>query len=112
MQIPERSTVARAAALIVLAGVMGSSVAATDCGKAKKTNIEMLLCSNDKVARADNLMALAFRDAFRRSEDPDALLADQQRWTQNVRDACKDIPCLMRVFEDRASDLQTWRPPQ
>jgi uncharacterized protein len=91
---------------------MGGSAAATNCGKAKKTNIEMLLCSNDKVSRADSLMALAFRDAFRRSDDPDALLADQQRWTHDVRDACKDVPCLMRVFEDRASDLQTWRPPK
>ena len=112
MQRGERSLAARAVALILLAGVMGGSVAATNCGKAKKTDIEMLLCSNDKVARADNLMALAFRDAFRRNADPDALLADQQRWTHDVRDACKDIPCLMRVFEDRASELQTWRPPQ
>jgi len=112
MQRRERSMAGRTVALIFLAGVMGSSVAATNCGKARKTNIEMLLCSNDKVSRADSLMALAFRDAFRRSNDPDALLADQRRWTQDVRDACRDVPCLMRAFEDRASELQTWRPPQ
>jgi len=86
--------------------------AATNCGKPNKTGVEMLLCSNDRVSRADNLMALAFRDAFHRTHDPEALLADQQRWTREVRDACKDVPCLMRAFEDRASELETWRAPE
>ncbi|MCC7546378.1 MAG: hypothetical protein IT532_01295 [Burkholderiales bacterium] len=108
----DRGKAAYVAALIVLGLAAGSAEAVTNCGKARKTNVEMLLCSNEKVARADNLMALAFRDAFHRTDDPEALLADQQRWTTEVRDACKDVPCLMRAFEDRASELDTWRPPR
>jgi len=99
-------------AMLIAAAVPARAAAATDCGKLRKTNIEMLLCSNERLARADNLMALAFRDAFRRTEDPEALRSDQQRWTREVRDACNDVPCLMRAFEDRASELQTWRPPR
>lgn len=98
------------AACALLAASAAGASAATNCGKANKSNVEMLLCSNEKAARADNLMALAFRDAFRRSDDPDALLADQRRWTREVRDACNDVPCLMRAFEDRASELETWPP--
>lgn len=99
-------------AMLIAASAPMSAGAVTDCGKPRKTNIEMLLCSNERLARADNLMALAFRDAFRRTEDPEALRSDQQRWTREVRDACNDVPCLMRVLEDRASALQTWRPPR
>ena len=100
----------RLAAGILLVALASGASAVTNCGKPHKTNIEMLLCSNEKVGRADHLMARAFRDAFRRADDPEALLADQQRWTRKVRDACNDVPCLMRAFEDRASELETWPP--
>lgn len=68
----------------------------------------MLLCSNDRVARADALMAAAFRDAFNRTDRREALIQDQERWRQAVRDQCLDVPCLLRVYEDRASELETW----
>lgn len=108
----ERGQRALLAAVLMASAAAGVCEAATNCGKARKTNVEMLLCSNEKASRADNLMALAFRDAFLRTDDPEALISDQQRWTRDVRDACEDVPCLMRAFEDRASDLATWRPPQ
>lgn len=81
--------------------------AVTDCSR-PKTSIDWLLCSNDKAAMADNIMAAAFRDAFRRTEDKDALIQDQERWKHEVRDACNDIPCLMRAYQDRTSELETW----
>lgn len=81
--------------------------AVTDCSR-PKTSIDWLLCSNDKAALADNMMAAAFRDAFRRTEDKDALIQDQERWKHEVRDACNDIPCLTRAYQDRTSELETW----
>lgn len=86
----------------------GATHAITDCSRPNKTGVEMLLCSNDKVSRADQLMARAFRDAFNRTERREALIQDQERWRKTVRDACNDVPCLMRAFEDRASELETW----
>ncbi|MCW5621986.1 MAG: hypothetical protein KIS79_12850 [Burkholderiales bacterium] len=94
--------------LATLASGPWTAFAATDCGRAKKSNIDMLMCSNDRLARADNFMALAFRDAFRRADDPEALIADQARWREEVRDACMDVPCLLRAYEDRTSELTTW----
>jgi len=110
MNAVEPRRLLRIVACALFAAAAAGASAATNCGKPDKTNVEMLLCSNEKAARADNLMALAFRDAFRRADDPDALLADQRRWTRDVRDRCNDVPCLMRVFEDRASELETWPP--
>lgn len=106
-----RNVAARRAVLVLLAALASGpwmAFAATDCGKAKKSNIDMLMCSNDRLARADNIMALAFRDAFRRADDPEALIADQARWREEVRDACMDVPCLLRAYEDRTSELATW----
>jgi uncharacterized protein len=90
---------------LILAGSAGW--AATDCSRAK-TGVERLLCSSDRAARADQLMAVAFRDAFHRTERREDLLADQERWRKTVRDACNDVPCLMRAYEDRTSELETW----
>jgi uncharacterized protein len=84
-----------------------SAHAATDCSRAR-TNVERLLCSSDRLAAADQLMAVAFRDAFNRTERRDELLADQDRWRRDVRDQCNDVPCLVRAYEDRTSELETW----
>jgi uncharacterized protein len=81
--------------------------AATDCSRAR-TNVERLLCSSDRVAAADQMMALAFRDAFNRTERREELLADQDRWRRDVRDRCNDVPCLVQAYEDRTSELETW----
>jgi uncharacterized protein len=81
--------------------------AVTDCSKAK-TNIDRLLCSNDKLAVADQLMASAFRDAFYRAQDRDALIKEQEEWRKNIRDACNDVPCLLDAYRRRASELETY----
>ncbi len=82
-------------------------VAVTDCSKAK-TNIDRLMCSNDKVGVADQLMAMAFRSAFYRAQDKDALIKEQEEWRKNVRDACNDVPCLLEAYERRTSELETY----
>ena len=101
------AAVLRILAVGVLALATAPVWAVTDCSR-PKTSIDWLLCSNDKAALADNIMAAAFRDAFRRTDDKDALIQDQERWKREVRDACNDIPCLMRAFQDRTSELETW----
>lgn len=68
----------------------------------------MILCSNDRVARADGLMAAAFRDAFNRTDRRETLIQEQKRWRKEVRDRCVDVPCLLRAYEDRTSELETW----
>lgn len=93
--------------LVACLASCGPALAVTDCSRAT-TSVDRLLCSSDRLARADQLMAIAFRDAFNRAEDREALLTEQERWRTQVRDACNDIPCLMRAYEDRTSALETW----
>jgi uncharacterized protein len=53
-------------------------------------------------------MAAAFRAAFNRVQDREALLKEQEEWLRDVRDACNDVPCLVKTFRDRASALETY----
>ncbi len=83
------------------------AAALTDCSR-PKTNVDRLMCSSDRVALADQVMAMAFRDAFYRTQDKDALIREQEEWRKNVRDACNDVPCLLEAYERRTSELETY----
>jgi uncharacterized protein len=91
-------------ALVASVGAWG----AVNCYKPNKTGVEWLICTNDRVAAADEIMSMAFRDAFNRTRDKEALIEEQEQWRKNVRDACNDVPCLLRAFERRASELETY----
>jgi uncharacterized protein len=83
------------------------AAALTDCSR-PKTNVDRLMCSSDKVALADQMMAMAFRAAFYRTQDKDALMKEQEEWRKNFRDACNDVPCLLEAYERRTSELETY----
>jgi uncharacterized protein len=87
---------------------VSSTYAVSDCSKPNKTKTEWMLCSSDKAAVADQLMAAAFRDAFNRVKDQEALLKEQAEWSRDVRDACNDVPCLVKAYRDRANALETY----
>ena len=94
--------------LAALTLVVSSAYAVPDCSRPNKTKTEWMLCSSDKAAVADQLMATAFRDAFNRVKDKEALLKEQQEWSRDVRDACNDVPCLVKAYRDRANALETY----
>ncbi|MEO8007924.1 MAG: hypothetical protein ABI728_05315 [Betaproteobacteria bacterium] len=79
-------------------------LAGPDCSRAN-TNTEKLLCSNSRLAVADQRMALAFRGAIRRGADPRTLMEDQRVWIHDARDVCNDVECMLKAYEERISDL-------
>ena len=81
-----------------------SAGAALDCSRAK-TNAEKLLCSNSRLARADERLAFAFRGAIRRGADPKELMETQRIWIRDARDVCNDVECMLKAYEERISDL-------
>ena len=90
------STIALAVSLPVLAVL--------DCSRAK-SNAEKLLCSNSRLANADERMALAFRGAIHRGADPGMLMEAQRVWIHDARDVCNDVECMLKAYEERISDL-------
>jgi uncharacterized protein len=93
-----------AAVAIVLAAPL-SVPAALDCSRAK-SNAEKMLCSNSRLALADERMAYAFRDAIRRGADPAALMQSQRQWTIEIRDACNEVECMLKAYENRTAELE------
>ncbi|MGH8629750.1 MAG: lysozyme inhibitor LprI family protein [Burkholderiales bacterium] len=97
-----------AATLVLLLLLLsGRASAAIDCSRAS-SNADLLVCSNDQLALADERMALAFRDAMRRGVDRNKLITTQRDWTANVRDRCNDFACLMHAYDDRAAELDNY----
>jgi uncharacterized protein len=82
------------------------ALAVVDCSHAN-TNTEKLLCSNSRLAEADQRMALAFRRALGRGADPQALMDSQRTWMREVRDACNEVECMLNAYEERISDLDS-----
>ena len=79
--------------------------AALDCSRAR-SNAEKMLCSNGRLALAEERMAYAFREAIRRGVDPSELMQSQRRWTTEIRDACNEVECMLKAYEDRTAELE------
>lgn len=97
--------------LVILAASLALAIpapllAALDCSRAR-TNTEKLLCSNSRLAEADDRLALAFRGAIRRGADPKTLMEEQRAWNRDVRDICNDVECMLKAYEERISDLDS-----
>ena len=91
----------------VAGGYAAPCMAVTDCSK-PKTKIDWMLCSNERAALEEQRMALAFREAVNRTQDRRKLLDEQKEWTERVRDACNDIPCLTKAYQERTLELETY----
>ncbi len=93
---------------VVALAWIAPAAAITDCSK-PKTKIDWMLCSNDRAAMDEQRMARAFRDALNRTEDRRSLLDRQKAWSDQVRDACNDIACLTKAFQERTQELESYR---
>jgi uncharacterized protein len=80
---------------------------AIDCSRAK-TNADLMICSNSKLAAAQEYMAWSFRQALRRGVNQDLLRDSQRAWYENERNVCNDAPCLLKAFEERSAELDSY----
>ncbi len=93
------------AAVAIMLAAPVAAPAALDCSRAR-SNAEKMLCSNSRLALAEEHMAYAFREAIRRGADPSALMQSQRRWTTEIRDACNEPQCMLKAYEDRTAELE------
>ncbi len=87
--------------------VPGAAFAAVDCSRAK-INADLMICSNSRLAAAQEDMAWTFRQALRRGVDQNLLRESQRAWYENERNTCNDAPCLLKAFEDRSAELANY----
>lgn len=77
-----------------------------DCAKAN-TNAEKLVCSDDELARLDNELANAYKNA-RNSLDSASKkqLANEQKSWLKTYNQCDDKPCVLHNLQIRIKTLQ------
>jgi uncharacterized protein YecT (DUF1311 family) len=75
-----------------------------DCAKAS-TGPERLICSNRELAEADVKMAQLYRAALNRVNNKETLIREQKAWMQNERDACSDVSCMLKAYNNRMLTL-------
>jgi len=78
--------------------------ASFDCNKAS-TFVEKSICSDTTASKLDEVLAIQYKDALGRSENPDGLKAEQKSWLKTVRNQCKSLACIQSSINERISEL-------
>ena len=76
-----------------------------DCRRASHPS-EVAICQDPDLASADRDLDASFRAALKRSENPDALRAEQRDWLRDLRECGDDPYCLYETYADRISALE------
>ncbi|MCE5244054.1 MAG: lysozyme inhibitor LprI family protein [Syntrophobacteraceae bacterium] len=91
-------------AALSLAAMNAARAAGFDCSKAS-TEAERLICSDQQLSALDDRLSEAWRQAWKKSADREALKKAQQEWIKNGRDVCQDVPCMQKAYETRIASL-------
>jgi uncharacterized protein len=90
-------------ALWCLGGI--ASAASFDCSKAA-TATEKTICANQRISDLDEYLGRYYLTARAELGRGATCLAPNQReWLRGVRNACKDVACLERVYLNRLAEL-------
>lgn len=94
--------------LVLFASVTSASaLAAVDCSRARD-NLDKLVCSSSRLSVAEEQMASSFHAARRRGVDMQMLQSTHIEWYEQVRNACNDVACLLRAFDERSAELDNY----
>jgi uncharacterized protein YecT (DUF1311 family) len=79
--------------------------ASFDCKKAK-TEVEKLICSDEKLSKLDEELNEVYKKALARSNNKEILKKQQITWLNNTKKHCKEIFCIKLEYESRIFYLQ------
>ena len=95
------------ALMVALAVVSFSSQAAGfDCSRASSF-VENAICSDPTLSALDDALNAVFNRALQNSYNPAALKQQQSQWLRGVRNTCGTNSCLVNVYSQRISVLQS-----
>jgi len=97
-------------ALFLLLAAAGPVLAASFECQRNENRVERLICSDSVVSDLDEVMARFYAGAQSAlKENASCLKPDQQEWLRK-RNACKDAPCMDRVYRERLGELTPLQP--
>jgi len=80
-----------------------------DCGKAA-SKVEQLICKESAVSTLDDELSIAYQWALMRVDNPQKIVQEQRHWLKEVRNACQDKICLVKVYMERTDELTAQIP--
>jgi uncharacterized protein len=100
---------------IILLGWMGlitsAQTASFNCENATST-IEKLICNNSELSLSDETLNNLYRTALDHAsldsyvKNDSNLINEQKKWLKNIRNACKEVSCLEKAYEERNAQLE------
>lgn len=94
-------------ALALLA--ISAHAASFNCSKAE-SQVERLICSTPVLSRLDEELAVVYREALSKVDDPAGLRVLQRSWINNTRNRCIDPQCIESAYRMRLVDLRSRIP--
>ncbi len=90
-----------------IAALSGSLQAASfDCTKAA-TSVEKMICSNPTVSQLDSELGSAYQVVVKSADNKNEIKRLQRAWLKNERNLCKDVACLIQIYQDRINFLSS-----
>jgi uncharacterized protein len=97
-------------AILLFSVAVASSANATeaeiDCS-GNLSRIEKLVCDSPGVMALDKVLATEYKKAIARTSPGTEVKQSQKEWLSSTRVNCMDTTCLIRVYDDRISVLQS-----
>ncbi len=87
-----------------------SLAAGFNCEKASSA-VEKMICTNPDLSVMDESMTAAYKKAAAGASDSAPLSADHKLWLKNTRNACRDVSCMKKAYQDRIIELNRWNEP-
>lgn len=97
--------------LLPTLGLSETFEASFPCDKAG-TNVEKLICSNEKLAISDSSLANKYKRALFLTQGESDLMqkikSSQKKWLIKTRDICTDVACIQNAYNERNNYLELY----
>jgi len=80
--------------IVALSGFL--QAASFDCARAT-TNVEKMICSDEKLSNLDEEMAFVYKEALANHEDETGIKSSQINWLTKHRNTCATIDCVRKA---------------
>ena len=78
--------------------------ASFDCQKAT-TLIEKEICTDNKLSKLDEQLAVIYKSTLKNSANPSAFKKQQRQWLKSKRNKCQTAACLKLTYQVRINSL-------
>lgn len=86
-----------------------ADAASFNCSRAE-SQVERMICGNPILSRLDDELAVVYREALSKVDDPADLRVIQRSWVNNTRDRCRDSQCVESAYRIKLLDLKSRIP--